>query len=948
MDESKWQEIKRTFELAVDLPTGERTAFLADCDPELRSEVEKLLSADDEADDFIAEPAFVAEGFKEENPADQYIGRQIDSYKIIKEVGRGGMGTVYLATHADESFDKTVAVKLIKRGMDTNAVLKRFVMERQILARLEHPNIAGLLDGGSTEDGLPYLVMEYFEGEPITKFSDSHALGVEERLELFCKVCDAISYAHQNLVVHRDIKPSNILVTADGIPKLLDFGIAKLLHPDWSLETAEATATMFRIMTPEYASPEQVRGLPITTASDVYSLGVVLYELLSGERPYKIDSRLPDEAAQIVLTAEPVRPSSVVSSRSLPDKSTNENSAQRTHGVQNPRSLRGDLDNIVLKALQKEPSRRYASVHEFSEDIRRHIDGLPVKATADSSFYRLGKFVKRHRAGVLAAGMIALTLLIATTITTWQAVIARRERDKAERRFNQVRKLANTVLFEYHDGIAKLAGSTPLREKMVRDALEYLDNLASENIDDISLQSELASAFFKVGEVQGSPSKSSLGDYGGGLESFRKSLAIREQLFKQDPTNEQFKLDLSRSYQMVGHLSEVTDDIPGALENYKKAFALFETMPMDKIEVRRDFATLHTRYGHALSASGQSEPAVQNFRQAVAISAELVAGNPDDAELQRDLGVDNILLGDAIEEQGSYEEALATYRTAYSVLTPLVTATNAQSKRDALSAYGRIGDELHKLNRLQEALEVQETCLAADKEVLNNDPLNAQAKRDVQVDYYKAARVLSAIGNMPAAIAYQKKVIEFCENAVTANPKSSESRSDLGVSYFRYGEMLEKTLDLTTALVFYRKATEIEENNSKADPSSTVAQSDLSEDIMRVAQVLEKLNDRADALAEYLRAAQIRETLATNDQETPESRVISARLFEAMGDFYFSQMAAANKAENRQEALRRFNQSVIAWDEIQQKGNLETDDSAKPTEVRKKIAKCQVAIASGK
>jgi serine/threonine protein kinase len=358
-------------------------------------------------------------GLSADETSDPYAGKQIDQYKIIQEIGHGGMGTVYLANRADESFDKQVAVKLIKRGMDTNAVLKRFVMERQILANLEHPNIASLLDGGSTEDGLPYLVMEYVEGLPITRYCDSHDLDTNGRLELFQKVCAAVSYAHTNLVVHRDIKPSNILVAEDGTPKLLDFGIAKLLNPELLFDTEEATATMFRVMTPEYASPEQVRGLPVTTASDVYSLGVVLYELLTGRRPFKLESHMPEEAAKIILTEEPPKPSSVVDNEPVDQKTFDYDQRptadddRRTFRprVQDLRSLRGDLDNIILKALRKEPERRYPTVQEFSEDIRRHLAGLPVTATADTVSYRMAKFVKRHRTGVLAAGIILLTLI---------------------------------------------------------------------------------------------------------------------------------------------------------------------------------------------------------------------------------------------------------------------------------------------------------------------------------------------------------------------------------------------------------------------------------------------------------------------------------------------------------------------------------------------------------
>src|SRR5258708_1484621 len=265
MDSARWIEIKELFMTAFDLSGEERAAFLDNCEADLRPELERLLKADVEGGDFIDEPAMVEIGLVENELTDIYIGKQIDAYKILREIGQGGMGTVYLANRADRSFDKPVAIKLIKRGMDTNAVLKRFVMERQILAQLQHPNIANLLDGGTTADGLPYFVMEYVEGEPITRVCNSHKFSTRERLDFFRKVCSAMSYAHQHLTVHRDLKPSNIIVIEDGTPKLLDFGIAKVLHPDWSLDTNEATATMFRVMTPEYASPEQMRGLPITT-----------------------------------------------------------------------------------------------------------------------------------------------------------------------------------------------------------------------------------------------------------------------------------------------------------------------------------------------------------------------------------------------------------------------------------------------------------------------------------------------------------------------------------------------------------------------------------------------------------------------------------------------------------------------------------------------------------
>lgn len=526
MDSKDWEQIKGVFSSTLDLAEGDRASILAGLDPKLRVEVERLLTSFEPAESFIEESAFVQLGLNEPLAEDDFIAKSIDDYLILEEIGTGGMGAVYLAEQRTEDLSHRVALKLIKRGMDTNSVLKRFVQERQILANLEHPNIARFLDGGSTDDGLPYFVMEYVDGLPINKYCEKNGHDLRQRLEIFRKVAAAVSFAHQNLIVHRDLKPSNILVADGGEVKLLDFGIARLLNPDWSVDTKEATATMFRVLTPEYASPEQLRGLPTTTSGDVYSLGVVLFEILTGKRPYKIESRSPDEVAREVFTHEPVKPSSVVSDHwSAADNKTNEIS-ERTNpkfNIQNPKLLKGDLDNIILKALQKEPERRYSSVEEFSEDIRRHLEGLPVRATADTTIYRLKKFAERHRAGVVAGSFVFLVLLLATGLTTWQSIVAKRERDRAEQRFGQVRKLANSVLFEYHEGIKEMPGATTIREKMVKDSLGYLDNLANESDYSLDLQRELALAYRKVGDIQGDVSSGGhVGNSTAAMESYKR------------------------------------------------------------------------------------------------------------------------------------------------------------------------------------------------------------------------------------------------------------------------------------------------------------------------------------------------------------------------------------------------------------------------------------------
>jgi serine/threonine protein kinase/Tol biopolymer transport system component/tetratricopeptide (TPR) repeat protein len=407
MSPERWQQVEEIFSEAVDLPAGaERAALLAarcGSDEELRAEVEKLIAADEAAGDFIAKPAFDVRQVTaiEQKVASAALteidtpmtGRRIGSYKVVREIGRGGMGSVYLAVRADDEFHKRVAIKLVKRGMDTDFVLKRFRNERQILASLDHPNIAHLLDGGTTEDGLPYFVMEFIQGQPIDRYCDNARLALAERLKLFRQVCSAVHYAHQNLIIHRDIKPSNILVTADGAPKLLDFGIAKILNPDIAIDTIDPTLTAMRMMTPKYASPEQLRGGVATNLSDIYSLGVLLYELLTGRHPYRLRRLPPHEVARLICEQDPERPSLAITRLEEPEEPDEESESARltpelvgrtrsTTPEALSRDLSRGLDQIVMKAMRKEPHLRYSSVEEFSEDVRRYLEGSPVTAPA--------------------------------------------------------------------------------------------------------------------------------------------------------------------------------------------------------------------------------------------------------------------------------------------------------------------------------------------------------------------------------------------------------------------------------------------------------------------------------------------------------------------------------------------------------------------------------------
>ena len=534
MQSKEWLKIKEVFAETVELSEVERLPFLVNHADDVRVEVEKLLKSYQKLDNFIEQPAIVEVGLDEKS----LIGTNIGDYKIIREIAEGGMGLVYLAER--QGFEQNVAIKIIKRGMDSRAILKRFVQERQILSRLNHPNIAKLLDGGTTESGSPYFVMEYVDGENIIEFCENQRFDVTERLDLFRQVCSAISYAHQNLIVHRDIKPSNIIVTTDGTPKLLDFGIAKLLDNE-----TENTATQARILTPEYASPEQLNGLPITTSADVYSLGVVLYELLSGVRPFKSKSKSYAEIANLVLTVEPVRPSyawrdAETARRGDTEKNRSLTASPRPRVAQ---SLSTDVDNIILKAIRKEPERRYSSVQEFSEDIRRNLHGLPVTATADSASYRFKKFVGRNKQTVLVASLLTTLILAISTIAIWQAVVATYERDKANKRFLKLRETAKSLMTETRDSLDYVPGTINIRKVLSEKSVDLLDSVYDETGSDSTYFKELADSYEKLGRTQ----LWEFHDFENAKKACKRAIEIRRKNINLEPTQILRKIELADS-----------------------------------------------------------------------------------------------------------------------------------------------------------------------------------------------------------------------------------------------------------------------------------------------------------------------------------------------------------------------------------------------------------------
>jgi eukaryotic-like serine/threonine-protein kinase len=467
MTSPQWQRVDELLDALMELQTAERAAFLdreCDGDNALRGEVESLLAAHDQASGYFdSQPAAIADDLIRDRQAEALVGHAIGPYRIVREIGRGGMGVVYLAERTDDQYRRQVAVKLLWPGMLNTEIVRRFRRERQILANLDHPNVAKLFDGGTTEEGWPYFVMEYVAGQPITEYCNARRLSVAERLRLFQQVCAAVQYAHQTLIIHRDLKPGNILVTEDGTAKLLDFGIAKLLDPARHAVTAQPTTNAL-MMTPDYASPEQMRGEAITTASDVYSLGILLYELLTGGHPYQIKDRSLPELVRVVCEQEPEAPSQRVGQFAKLPHGLGEAKPERLRA-----QLRGDLDQITQTALQKDANIRYRSVEQLSEDLRRHLEGLPITARKASLAYRSEKFVRRNRVGVLTGALVFLTLLGGIVATARQARIADRERGRAEQQAAEAGR---------QKSLAETQAAEALRQKSLA---ETKSNEAEEN-----------------------------------------------------------------------------------------------------------------------------------------------------------------------------------------------------------------------------------------------------------------------------------------------------------------------------------------------------------------------------------------------------------------------------------------------------------------------------------
>ncbi len=806
MEPERWHDVERIYHSALQCDGSQRTRFLEQAcgqDQSLRVEVESLLKYAQRSEDLFEAPALevvarsLAEDLRvqERKRTDKMIGVRIAQYRILDKLGEGGMGDVYRALRADDEYEKQVAIKLVRQGLDTESVYERFRKERQILAGFEHENIARLLDGGTTDEGYPYFVMELVEGQPIDEYCDQGRLGVDARINLFQSICSAVQYAHQRLVVHRDIKPSNILVTAAGVPKLLDFGIATILSAEAYSPGAEPTVTVQRMMTPQFASPEQLRGEVITTASDVYSLGMVLYKLLTGCSPYVLRTSSSYDLSHAICEVEPEKPSTVIGrsgqsmqhqmigarieGRQNDDQSDDRRSESRVTQQEvssrrntNPEKLRrklsGDLDQILLKALRKEPQLRYGSAQDFAEDLRCYTLGLPVSARRGTFSYRSGKFIKRHKLSLAVTAFFALVVLAG-------AVAIVREARIAERRFNDVRKLANSLLFDIHDSIRDLPGSTAARKLLVDRGLQYLDTLSHESSGTPGLQRELASAYERVGDVQGNPYYANLGDTAGATESYRKALQIRLTLAGDQRGSAEDRAALAGVYVKLGFALRAANNFPAAFDALRRAYPITEKLAADQKDdpkAQDTFAGVCFAMAQCLGDMGDIAGALEYYRRSATIREAITSGSPAfQAVVQTRLaGVYGYMAG--VEHlKGDLDAAVSLQGKAHDILVPQVKADpqNARLQQFVLENEYWTGYYLGEKNLPAQALPHLQAALAGYRKLTLADPHDVLAMRYLGKCYMTMGKALAAEGKARQGIQSAGEAVRILEALVAAD-----------------------------------------------------------------------------------------------------------------------------------------------------------------------------------
>src|SRR5262245_11620214 len=817
MTPEQWRQIETFFLQAVEYEPPERQIFLdkvCQRDANLLRELELMLASDAPNERLVALTTVLGENFSIGQDAESDMtGRRIGPYRLIHLIGHGGMGAVYLGVRDDDHYQKQVAIKLLKRGMDTDFMLSRFRQERQILASLEHPFIARLIDGGATDDGLPYFVMEYVDGLPITKFCAERSLDLEERLRLFRLVCEAVQHAHQHLVIHRDLKPGNILITKERIPKLLDFGIAKLISAEHSSEMPTITRADQRMLTPDYASPEQFLGQSISTSSDIYSLGAVLYELLTSQPAHRFNFDSPATLEKTICEEEPEKPSLALG------RSAEEPRLRRRRR----RELSGDLDNIILTALRKEPQRRYSSAAELSDDIRRHMEGLPVRAREDRLTYRIGKFVRRHKLGVIAASLVIASLAIGIVAATNQA-------RRADRRFQHARQLAKEILADIKGPMWRLPGSTALRASMLQTVVRYLDGLAQDSGGDPAFDLEIAGAYREVAYLEGSPHQQNLGQTAAALEHYQKAITIYTRVYPRWVDRAEIKVNALSG--LIGANIEA-----------------------GQIEAR----------------TGKPGAAQARLKRMVALATDASARDSG-ALLPGTWVYLYFRLGGADMDAGAPQQALVHYRKALDVCIRWASNDPGRNAHSTLrGAYTNVAGAQLKTGDLYGARENYETALKVVEEALRQPDATVYERSMLSASHQNVGDLLAHpddfnFGDRPGAISHYRVVVEIVEALAAADLHDVHARDDLANAYRNLGAILLEERP-AESLKLYRQAAAISEKLSVGDPSNTKYRYDFAFGQMSIGEALHKLGENREALQKLTTSLETMQSLAGTEHD---------------------------------------------------------------------------------
>jgi non-specific serine/threonine protein kinase/serine/threonine-protein kinase len=819
-DVERLRRVDELVQTALSCEPSEQAALLdaaCDGDAALRAEVESLLGYRERVRDFIEAPALslAAEwlaGGGGDDGADVVEGQRIGPYRVIREIGRGGMGAVFLAERSDGEFRQEVALKVVRRSFADPELARRFRRERQILATLNHPNIARLLDGGVSAEGEPFFAMEYVEGARIDDYCAARDLTNAARLGLFLDVCRGVSYAHQNLVVHRDIKPSNILVNAEGVPKLLDFGIARLLDAE---HAEEQTRTGLRAFTPDYAAPEQVGGGRVATASDVYSLGVLLQDLLAGSHSPTPPARLAPGAWRSETRGRKTSATNL--------RTDGEDGGRRARNAP-PRFVGAELANIVGMARRDEPERRYASVAQFAEDVQRYLEGRPTRAQKDSFAYRAGKFVRRNKLAVGAAALVALSLVAGLAAALWQADIARRERDRAERRFTDVRRLSNALLFEIAPKIERLEGSTGARESLVRRALEYLDSLARESGADAGLQGELAAAYEKVGDLQGMPRGANLGDFDGARASYEKARRIRETLLAREPNDFERRRGLAANLGSHAFIRWWQNDVSGALSDSEKSLEIYDRLLAERPGAfELQLAAAETRLDRAdmFYFNDQIAETYPPLRAALAALETLGRASPEHVETLRLLARGRTIHALTLRFDHKTKEGEAELAKAFALREALAEKYphDPVQRQGLLHAYQQ-GSQFYQELDDARAFEILLKAREVSEDAARSDPANSQARQNLAKTYSLLGLLAVRLKKLDEAVRHLERSAAVFAELERIEPQNRTYKDDVGRVLIYLGMAEHERRNFDGALASYEKAAALYEVDVRADPKN--------------------------------------------------------------------------------------------------------------------------------